>query len=332
MTKSQEFPAQPRLIPAMVAGFDAIANHILLISFPILLDLLIWLAPHLRLKNLIENFLTGLPLLVGEEATEFSTMVETGKEVWLQLAEQINLMVALRSYPVGIPSLMSATLPIETPLGLPKMLDLPSFGFAFIVFLAFIVIGLVIGSFFYLLVSQTALLGEIRLSVVFSEWPRTSVQVFLLAIIWVGLFFVVSIPASCLVSVTTLIGFSLGQLTILLYGGFLIWLIFPLLFSAHGIFVDRINVLASIRAGVRMTNATLSTTVLFVVSAFVLTQGLNLLWAIPPADSWLTLVGIAGHAFVVTGLLAASFVYYQDAHRWINRVDQQIQLSANEGD
>jgi hypothetical protein len=330
MTESQEFPAPPRLIPAMVAGFDAIANHVLLISFPILLDLLIWLAPHFRLKALIENFLAGLPLLVGDEATEFSSMVETGKEVWMQFAEQVNLMVALRSYPVGIPSLMSATLPLETPFGAPKMLDMPSFGVAAIIFVSLITIGLVIGSFFYLLVSQAALYEEIRWRIIFSEWPRVSIQVILLALIWVGLFFVVSIPASCLISVTTLIGFSLGQLSILFYGGLLIWLIFPLLFSAHGIFVDGLNAIASIRAGIRMTNATLSATVLFVVSAFVLTQGLNLLWSIPPADSWLTLVGIAGHAFVVTGLLSASFVYYKDANRWINRVDQQIQLSVNE--
>jgi hypothetical protein len=177
------------------------------------------------------------------------------------------------------------------------------------------------------LVSQAALLGAIHWTQALTEWPRTSLQVFLLALIWAGLFFVVSIPASCLVSVATLAGFSLGQLSILLYGGFLIWLIFPLLFSAHGIFANHTNVLSSIRAGIRMTSATLPNTVLFVVSVIVLTQGLDLLWRVPPADSWLTLLGIIGHAFVVTGLLSASFVYYRNAQQWINRMDQQIQLS-----
>jgi hypothetical protein len=329
MTESQELPAPPRLIPAMVAGFDAIANHILLITFPLGLDLLIWLAPHLRLKVLIETFLAEITLFTENDGPELTNMIEVGKEVWLQMAERINLIVAVRSYPFGVPSLMTSSLPLETPMGAPKMLDIKSAGFAVLIFLLFIIVGLVIGSLYYSLVSQAAILGDIQWKQALLEWPRTSLQVILLALIWAGLFFVVSIPASCLISVATLAGFSFGQFSILLYGGFLIWLIFPLLFSAHGIFANHLNVLSSIRTGIRMTNATLSNTVLFVVSVIVLTQGLDMLWRVPPADSWLTLLGISGHAFVVTGLLSASFVYYHDAQRWINRVDQQIQMLGN---
>jgi len=116
----------------------------------------------------------------------------------------------------------------------------------------------------------------------------------------------------------------MGQLGILLYGGFLIWLIFPLLFSAHGIFVNNLSVWPSIRTGIRMT---LPTTVLFFLSVFLLTQGLDIIWRIPPADSWLTLLGIVAHAFVVSGLLSASFIYYRDADRWVTALSNQTQRS-----
>jgi hypothetical protein len=43
-------------------------------------------------------------------------------------------------------------------------------------------------------------------------------------------------------------------------------------------------------------------------------------------SSWLAFIGIVGHAFVVTGLLAATFVYYRDATRWVERVQQQIKF------
>ncbi len=327
MTESQELPAPPRLIPAMVAGFDAIANHILLISFPILLDVMLWLAPHMRLKSVIEAFLAEIALFTRNDGPELSSMIEAGRDIWLQMAEHINLVVALRSYPVGVPSLMSSSLPLETPFGSPKMLDIPSIGIAILIIFLFILLGLLIGSFYYLLVSQAALSGAVRWSQALSEWPRAALNVVLLALIWAGLFFIVSIPASCLISVATLAGFSIAQLSILLYGGFLIWLVFPLLFSAHGIFANRMNVLSSIRAGIRMTSATLPNTVLFVVTVIVLTQGLDLLWRIPPADSWFTILGIVGHAFVVTGLLSASFVYYRGAQQWIARIDQKIRLS-----
>jgi len=75
---------------------------------------------------------------------------------------------------------------------------------------------------------------------------------------------------------------------------------------------------------IQVTNATLPTTALFFLSVFILSQGLNLLWRIPPTDSWLALVGIAGHAFVVTGLLAASFVYFRDADCWVTSLRKQM--------
>lgn len=329
MTDSQKKPAPPRLIPALVAGFDAIANHIVLIIFPLSLDLLIWLAPRLRLKSLIEGFIAQMALFSANEAPELTNMVEVGKEVWLQMAEQLNLLVALRAYPVGIPSLMASAGTSETPLGMPRMFEIPSAGYAFLIFVLLVATGLVIGSLYYLLVSQAALDGEFNWRQAFLDWPRTSGQVLLLALIWIGLFFIVSIPASCLISVATLAGFSFGQLSILLYGGFLVWLIFPLLFSAHGIFVNRLSVGASIRSGIRMTNTTLPNTVLFVLAVIILTQGLDLLWRVPPSDSWLTLLGIAGHAFVVTGILSASFIYYRTACSWISSLERRIESLAN---
>jgi len=52
---------------------------------------------------------------------------------------------------------------------------------------------------------------------------------------------------------------------------------------------------------------------------------LNYLWKVPPSDSWMTLVGIAGHAFITTAILAASFVYYRDMNVWLQTVFEQWQ-------
>jgi hypothetical protein len=53
------------------------------------------------------------------------------------------------------------------------------------------------------------------------------------------------------------------------------------------------------------------------------------LWRIPPADSWLTLLGIFGNAFVSTALLAASFIYYRDLNVWVDTVFQWVQNRTN---
>jgi uncharacterized membrane protein YdcZ (DUF606 family) len=74
-----------------------------------------------------------------------------------------------------------------------------------------------------------------------------------------------------------------------------------------------------------MARFTLPTSGLFVLSVILLTTGLNYLWSVPPDDSWMLLVGIAGHAFITTALLAASFVYYRDMNAWLQTVFEQLQ-------
>jgi hypothetical protein len=54
----------------------------------------------------------------------------------------------------------------------------------------------------------------------------------------------------------------------------------------------------------------------------ILSTGLNLLWSIPEADDWLLSIGIAGHAFVSTALLAGSFIFYRSAMRWMQEIIQ----------
>lgn len=65
-----------------------------------------------------------------------------------------------------------------------------------------------------------------------------------------------------------------------------------------------------------MTRMTLPTTALFILSIFVISEGLDILWRVPAEKSWLTLIGVGGHAFITSALLAASFIYYRDADLW----------------
>jgi uncharacterized membrane protein YdcZ (DUF606 family) len=106
----------------------------------------------------------------------------------------------------------------------------------------------------------------------------------------------------------------------------------PLLFSPHGIFLYRQNAIYSMLTSVRLMRFILPGTGLFFVCLIVLSQGMDLLWQAPPTSSWMSLVGVAGHAFITTSLVAASFIYYRDAMRWVqealNRKDKAIgQLS-----
>ena len=55
--ESQVIQPPPSLIKALMAGFDAITNHLGLILFPIALDLLLWFGPHVSVMNLLKSYL-----------------------------------------------------------------------------------------------------------------------------------------------------------------------------------------------------------------------------------------------------------------------------------
>ena len=75
-----------------------------------------------------------------------------------------------------------------------------------------------------------------------------------------------------------------------------------------------------------MTRFTLPSSALFILSALLISQGLVFLWRVPPADSWLTMVGIAGHAFITTALLAASFIYFRNVNSWLQIVFDRMKV------
>jgi hypothetical protein len=60
----------------------------------------------------------------------------------------------------------------------------------------------------------------------------------------------------------------------------------------------------------------------------VINMGMDFLWSLPKADSWMLLVGIFGHAFITTAMLAASFIYYRDASTWLHTVIERMKPGA----
>lgn len=321
----------PSLLRALAAGFNAITEHIYLILFPIGLDLLIWFGPRMKLMELISQMVDDFTLQSQILAPDIETteMLNVAQEMWLTVGERFNLMIFLRSYPVGIPSLMASIIPADNPLGTPGQLQINSFFVVVGVFLLLGLIGLFLGTLFYIFVSQVGLNGQVRWLQGLREWPSLSVQVVILAIFFIVLLVGVSIPASCAISLATLSNLAFGQCGILIYGGLLIWIIFPLLFSAHGIFVARDKAWNSIKKSILITRMTLPTTTIFFIAVILLSQGFNYLWRIPPENSWLMLIGLAGHGFVTTGLLSSSFVYYRDADTYVSGLQEKNDLIRN---
>jgi hypothetical protein len=314
--ESQIMPAPPNTFASLRAGFDAVANHIAVITIPLVLDLLLWFGPHLQVKTLFSNIINALvPASTSANLPQgelFSSSIELIKSF---LAE-FNLFSLLRTIPVGIPSLMAFKMPVKMPFGAPLFIDISSPIVVGFVITLLILAGLIGGSLFYSIVTQVSLQGRIVLKGAIKNWWWSSLQVLSLALAILILYLVVSIPSSCAIYAIGLIGLPFGQFTFFLYFAVMLWLSFPLIFSAHGIFVNHNNALVAVQRSMVLTRMTLPSTSLFFLSILAISEGLDILWRVPPDNSWLALLGVSGHAFVTSALLAASFIYYRDADNW----------------
>ncbi|MBN1147904.1 MAG: hypothetical protein JXA78_11670 [Anaerolineales bacterium] len=306
-----------------MAGFDVISNHIGLILFSALFDSLLWFSPRLKLIRVLQP-LIGEPIALPEmNSMEMLQALQA-------TVDEFNLTSVLRTFPVGLPSLMAGRAPLGSPFGDSPAWDIPSLGIAFGLWLAFVLAGLASGTLYFIVVAQAAVRNEVNWRHAFSQWPWAYLQVLLLTLAWMMLVIMAVIPFSCFFSLVFLSGLGVGQFALviaMLVAGFMVWLLIPLVFSPHGIFVNGYKVWVSVRESIRLTRLTLPTTSLLLLSILVISEGLDLLWGLPAETSWWTLVGIAGHAFVATSLLAASFVYYRDAHLWVQQILQQTRLS-----
>ena len=297
-TEQGKLPPPPGLLASLMAGFDSVASHIAVILPPVLLDLFLWLGPHLRLKAFLQPIIDSLPSLAK---TFPSTLPDpaTVQTAWTEIADHFNLFGLLRTFPVGSTSLLSFIMPGQNPYGLAAGLDAGSFIGILGWLLLLVFLGWIIGAFYYYWVAIVTIKPDVH-----SLWKSLAQAVFL-SLIWMGLLFIIGLPALLVLSVLTAVS--------------------PVFFSVHGIFTLQLDAFRAILNSLHMVRFTLPNTGLFLFMFVVINQGLNFLWDTPPQNSWWTLVGITGHAFISTGLLAASFVYYRDINVWLKVVFEQLQ-------
>lgn len=325
MRDPKSLPAPPSLLRSFSSGFDTISNQLGLVLFPILLDLLLWWGPRLRLGNWLQGILAETGAMPELQTADMQDMLIATQEVWLEVSNRFNLLAVLRTYPVGITSLMAGISPVESPTAAMPVWQL-SGSFTILAWVCGLsLLGLAFGTLFYACVSQAVVSEGVAWGQVLREWPGKFFQVVALALVWLVIIAAVSVPFSCMITLLALFGVGFSPLALLLYSAVMIWVLLPLAFSAHGIFLNQRTMWSSLKDGVHLTRLTMPSTSLFLMAVILLSQGLDIIWKLPAETSWMGLVGIAGHGFVTTGLLAASFVYYRDASLWIRQVFEKLQ-------
>jgi hypothetical protein len=297
------------VIESLGTGFSLAARRPVLLLIPLLLDLFLWLGPRLSISPIASEVTLPSPPVTGEPPENSALLFEQNTA---EILGSYNLFSALSTWPLGTPSLLAGDDTGQGPLGTPSTIEVKTVGGLLAWFAALVVLGLLLGTAYLSLVAHSAKSDRTG----FHYWARRVwidwARIVGFVIVTLVAAFLISVPFFLAVEIVSLWAAPLASLGLLIGVGLGMWGLFHLFFVAHGILLHRNGVREAMKRSISLVRQNRLSAAGLLVVAVVISLGLSMIWSLPPSESWTRVVGIAGNAFVSTGLAMATFVFYQD--------------------
>lgn len=317
-TSSENKIETPNIIQALVAGFNTIASKPYLMLLPILLDIFLWFGPSWRVDMLFRPFIQSFSQFPGLQNSEYAVSLKNYQEIWQEIINNFNLAVSLRTIPIGVPSLMTSKSPFQNPLGQTFQINLETSSQFLGMWFLFLIVGFLIASLYYENISNHVI--PTAQNHTLSSFLRTFSQIILMPLLLLLILLLLLVPVLFIFSLIAMISPTISQFLMIFAGVAILWILIPLVFTPHGIFLYKQNLIAAMMTSISVVKVSMGKTSWFILIGFVLIEGMNYLWRMPPVDNWFLMVGILGHAFIVSAVIASSFYYFIDATKFAQTV------------
>lgn len=288
----------PGVIDTLALGFGAIARQAWVLIIPVALDVTLWWGPKLSPGPLLRQ-LVGIALLPPDAQSQY-----------LEALQGVNLAALLSAGVLGTPSLVPSLMS-QSPLGW-GVIEIERGEVLIGLFVLLSLTGLLLGTLYLGLIAHTLRKEGMGWGKQLSRYMLTSVRILAyLALVAGGigvlaLFFVPLILFASLFS-QELAGLLLAGLLV-----FLIWAGFYFFFALPAILVDEVGPLRAMWSSFLVVRYHFGSSLLFVGLALLIARGLFEVWRALAATPWGIALGILGNAYIGSGLIAASLIFYRD--------------------
>lgn len=310
MQKKEHTTPLPGIWQTIAAGFDFTSKHLWLILLPVLLDSFLWLGPRLSGRLIIERFVSLLP--TDQALLDLNSQL-------LAMAPRTNLFTSLSVPLLGIPALMVGATPEKTPLP-TQIVELDSVAAWMGLFLLFSLMGLLLTAVYYTLIAQslqragavnTPLSGLALISRMVKVWLRLIGLSVVVVIMGLALY----IPLLPISLVLGFISTVLAALVLFLGPVIMMWVVIYLFFVPFGLAWHGRSLFQTAVESLQLVRLHLIPTLGMLLALLIIRNLLSMVLLIADDGSWLTLAGMVGHAFVMTSLVAATFIFYRDRYQ-----------------
>jgi hypothetical protein len=305
-------------------GVEAVNSHLWLLAIPIVLDIFLWFGPHISVAEVLAPFLQMV------ESAFRSTQGDPALFApFREFLVHFNLFAILSNLPLFPPSIMASRIPVQTPLGLPVVLQVQDPLSGSLLLLALFLGSIALGSSYWLIAGRAVADRGWNLQSFAARWIRT-VGVMLALFVLLGLlilaFSVFGLIIASVLGVVWLQG-SIFITQLLVFGGIglLFWVVLFMVFSPHGTILYQDGILRAMWNSLETSRwiypLSMWVPILFLILNMIAVQ----IWALPAETEWVGLLSILGNAYTGSVLVVASLIYYQDKRRWIEQVRALIQ-------
>lgn len=303
------------VIDSLSAGYRFLGRRLELLLVPVLLDLLLWLAPRFSIAPLLRQLaafyasattLEGLP----------TDMVDLSRQVSEQLAasgQQSNLLgMLVNSSLLHVPSLLATLGPVSQ----GRILEIDHPLAAFGLFGGFGLLGLLIGVVYMNLLAQRLPLGSAPKASDAGSFVQTVARQWVMVVLYLLLLLILlaagAIPALLATAVMSLVSPMLGSLLVVLFSGAVLVLFFYLFFVTAAVILDNLPIHQAMAQSFVLVRNNFWATLGFVVLSNVILAGVALL--VVRLTVWSPLgimAAIVIYAYIGSGLTMALMVFYR---------------------
>lgn len=334
MTTTETTPAPTPpvgVIESISQGFETVAGRLVLLLVPLLLDAALWVGPRVSFAPAIERVITSWdPIIAQADPQTRAQWDEAAESIRLGLGGMYDQYFPVPGIPTVFAAQEAAPLPFEYT---PSVWIVESVGGLIGVRLLALLIGVVVGTLYLGMIAQQVFEGRVNLFEMLPRLFAVGTQIGIISVLLPVLMILLLVPFFLLATGIQVLGVLVGggglgviiaQMTLGIGLLLVLWMFLFGVFTIHGMFLNRRNLLSALWDSIRVVQWNLSSTLLLVIAVFVIRWALALVWFLTEPSSWLALLASAGNAFATTSLLAATFVFYKDRYRYWRQMREAL--------
>lgn len=314
------------IIDALYGGFELVFRHPWILLIPVALDLFLWMGPRITAAPVFQQFIAWIGTVQPPNSTpEMAQGLENAKSQWLALGDKFNVFSIAAIFALGMPTLMGLQAPSSSFLTAQPRAYTIADAITLTELLALMaIVGILVGSIYMEIIARTVRREKSSPITFVSQTFRSYVSVGALIVAEAMLLVIIFLPFLLSAIVVSLFSQEIGQFVLLLGMMLVMWAGLYLLFSLFAIFVSGANLWQAIVSSVTVFRYNYWSALGLICLVYLIGVGFQIIWQSLIGTAWGTLGADIANAFLISSLIAALMLFYQDRITLLNRIREQI--------